>query len=337
MSLETIEPADGGATGVSSNGWTKNFGHGWLRGIRRSFGRWSETCLTCLNRCGRPPRLVSPPKAGARSCWPSVPRMAGGRRGCTGRSGSRPPTRSLQLWRMGLPRDHSEAISSVELLLDRPVWVFGVGRDECVAGFGLALSSWFTIDDDRRDDLVLSILESQLDDGGWNCRTPRTGSTHSSFHTTINVVEGLREYALSGGRRTDDTEAAERRAMEFFGCPSSLPLASLRSHPRRAHDADAVSATLAPRRAPGSRLVPGGGCASGRSAPGPDRRCPGPSAQGRQVADPRQLLRRGVVQDGVRPRSEPMEHAPGAARASLVGTGEPLTWSPSITVGPPRR
>ncbi len=123
----------------------------------------------------------------------------------------------LELWRMGLPRDHPEAISSVELLLDRPVWVFGVGRDECVAGFGLALSSWFTIDDDRRDDLVLSILESQLDDGGWNCRTPRTGSKHSSFHTTINVVEGLREYALSGGRRTDDTEAAERRAMEFFG------------------------------------------------------------------------------------------------------------------------
>lgn len=123
----------------------------------------------------------------------------------------------LQLWRMGLPSDHPEAVASTELLLEKPVWEFGSGRDECVAGFGLALSSWFIIDDERRDGLVTSILENQLADGGWNCRYPRTGSTHSSFHTTINVVEGLREYALSGGRHGVESEAAERRAMEFFG------------------------------------------------------------------------------------------------------------------------
>ncbi|MGD2061587.1 MAG: hypothetical protein PVF87_12010 [Acidimicrobiia bacterium] len=123
----------------------------------------------------------------------------------------------LQLWRMGLSRTNPEALASTALLLDKPVWRFGVGRDECVAGFGLSLSSWFTIDDDRRDDLVISILEQQLDDGGWNCRHPRTGSTHGSFHTTINVAEGLREYVLSGGRRSADVMAAERRAMEFFG------------------------------------------------------------------------------------------------------------------------
>ncbi|MBT8208588.1 MAG: hypothetical protein KJO18_09960, partial [Acidimicrobiia bacterium] len=122
----------------------------------------------------------------------------------------------LQLWRMGLPRDHPEAVASTELLLDKPVWVFGSGRDECVAGFGLALSSWFTIDDERRDVLATSILENQLGDGGWNCRHPRTGSVHSSFHTTINVVEGLREYAISGGRLRADTENAERAAQEFF-------------------------------------------------------------------------------------------------------------------------
>lgn len=123
----------------------------------------------------------------------------------------------LQLWRMGLSRSHPDAVASTELLLDKPVWQFGVGRDECVAGFALALSSWFTIDDERREALVSSILENQLEDGGWNCRHPRSGSTHGSFHTTINVVEGLREYSFSGGRQTDDTEAAEERAMEFFG------------------------------------------------------------------------------------------------------------------------
>ena len=123
----------------------------------------------------------------------------------------------LQLWRMGLPRDNAEAVESTELLLAKPVWVFGVGRDECVAGLALALSSWFINDDGRRDDLAASILDNQFADGGWNCRHPRTVSVHSSFHTTINVVEGLREYAISGGRHAEDTEAAERRAMEFFG------------------------------------------------------------------------------------------------------------------------
>lgn len=122
----------------------------------------------------------------------------------------------LQLWRMGLAGDNTDAVASTGLLLDKPVWMFGVGRDECVAGFALSLSSWFTVDDDRRDELVRSILGNQLADGGWNCRQPRTGSTHSSFHTTINVVEGLREYAVSGGRRAAETEAAERLAMEFF-------------------------------------------------------------------------------------------------------------------------
>ncbi len=81
----------------------------------------------------------------------------------------------LQLWRMGLPRDNPEAVASTQLLMDKPVWIFGKGdkahRGECVAGFGLSLSSWFTIDGEPRERLVEEILERQLDDGGWNCRT----------------------------------------------------------------------------------------------------------------------------------------------------------------------
>jgi len=42
------------------------------------------------------------------------------------------------------------------------------------------------------------------------------GDTHSSFHTTINVLEGLRSYARKRGRRARETEAAEQRAREFF-------------------------------------------------------------------------------------------------------------------------
>jgi hypothetical protein len=123
----------------------------------------------------------------------------------------------LQLWRMGLPRDNPEAVASTQLLMDKPVWIFGKGdkahRGECVAGFGLSLSSWFTIDGQQRERLVGEILDRQRDDGGWNCRG---GATHSSFHTTMNVLEGLREYCLSGGGRRSDVEAGEARGQEFF-------------------------------------------------------------------------------------------------------------------------
>ncbi len=51
--------------------------------------------------------------------------------------------------------------------------------------------------------------------GGWNCLRYR-GATHSSFHTTINVLEGLRLYAEAKGERTREVVAAEERAREFF-------------------------------------------------------------------------------------------------------------------------
>ncbi len=126
----------------------------------------------------------------------------------------------LQLWRMGLPRDNAEALESVRVLIDRPVWLFGRAHRQkwegCVAGFGLALSSWFTIDDPIRDDLVEEILARQLGDGGWNCRADRGEQRHSSFHTTINTMEGLREYCLSGGKHTSDVEKAEALGRQFF-------------------------------------------------------------------------------------------------------------------------
>ena len=46
------------------------------------------------------------------------------------------------------------------------------------------------------DRIVERLLGEQLDDGGWNCG-PRCGSTVSSFHSTICVLEGLLEYEQS--------------------------------------------------------------------------------------------------------------------------------------------
>lgn len=125
----------------------------------------------------------------------------------------------LQLWRMGLSRDNDAARESTQLLMDKPVWIFGSAAkpywEACVAGFGLSLSSWFGLATKKREDLVSEVLAAQLADGGWNCRSPR-GAIHSSFHTTINVLEGLREYCLAGGDLARRVEEAEARAREFF-------------------------------------------------------------------------------------------------------------------------
>jgi hypothetical protein len=54
-----------------------------------------------------------------------------------------------------------------------------------------------------------------MPDGGWNCQRPR-GATHASVHTTINVLEGLRLYALHRGHRARPLRAALCRGREFL-------------------------------------------------------------------------------------------------------------------------
>jgi hypothetical protein len=49
----------------------------------------------------------------------------------------------------------------------------------------------------------------QLDDGGWNCET-ENGATVSSFHSTICVIEGLRERERATGGSPAATEARHR-------------------------------------------------------------------------------------------------------------------------------
>jgi hypothetical protein len=124
------------------------------------------------------------------------------------------------LRRMGLPAD-PRATRACELFLSEGLWHDGgislstaqQRSETCVTGMVLGLLSWF--DCGGGDQLVEFLLECQMADGGWNCEWDR-GATHSSFHTTTNVLEGLREYAAAGGRRAAETEAAEQRAREFL-------------------------------------------------------------------------------------------------------------------------
>jgi hypothetical protein len=128
----------------------------------------------------------------------------------------------MLLQRMGLPTD-PRATRACELFLEEGLWHDGgiaasaaQHRSEaCLTGMVLGLLSWFGVEDPRRDRLVEFLSARQMADGGWNCEWDR-GATHSSFHTTINVLEGLREYAAAGGARAAETGAAEERGREFL-------------------------------------------------------------------------------------------------------------------------
>ena len=123
----------------------------------------------------------------------------------------------LLLWRMGIEPTNTAARRAVTCLWDAVDVNGGVSLpnasyppDICISAFWLTLGAYFGHKDDRFPDVVDWVLANQLDDGGWNCETVRTGSKHSSFHTTIQVLEALAQL--------DDSalEQAAAAGREFF-------------------------------------------------------------------------------------------------------------------------
>lgn len=128
----------------------------------------------------------------------------------------------LLLRDFGLAPDNRQARKACALLLDRGLQRDGGinygwrGKSEtCVTGMVLSILSYFEYDDDRLDTLTDHLLDQQMRDGGWNCQRPH-GATHSSVHTTISVLEGLRHYELHRRRRIRAVRAAQRRGREFL-------------------------------------------------------------------------------------------------------------------------
>ncbi len=126
----------------------------------------------------------------------------------------------LLLRDFGLPASNAQARTACGLLLDRGLYDdggigYGFGSETCVTGMVLSILSYFRFDDERLDRVAEHLLGQQMGDGGWNCRRP-TGATHSSVHTTISVLEGLRHYELHRSRRRAAARRAQRRGREFL-------------------------------------------------------------------------------------------------------------------------
>jgi hypothetical protein len=130
----------------------------------------------------------------------------------------------LLLKRMGLPTDNEQAHKGCKFLLDNGFHSDGGiiispkstnHSETCVTGMVLSILAYFLYDDQRVYELVKHLLKQQMVDGGWNCRSYE-GDTHSSFHTTINVLEGLWEYEKKYRQMLDEVEEVQEKARQFL-------------------------------------------------------------------------------------------------------------------------
>jgi hypothetical protein len=112
----------------------------------------------------------------------------------------------VTLWSLGVLKDlgldpaSPQARTMIDRIVNGLVYAplnnrpFLDGETEpCINGRILGIGAYFK---EPNNALADQLLSEQIPDGGWNCEAPK--SRHSSFHTTICVLEGLLEYERAG-------------------------------------------------------------------------------------------------------------------------------------------
>lgn len=89
--------------------------------------------------------------------------------------------------------------------------------DVCINGMFLNYASYFKIEEEKLESIVDFVLSQHMADGGFNCRSNRSGAVHSSLHTTLSVLEGFTEYEYNGYTyRLDEIRKVAELAKEFI-------------------------------------------------------------------------------------------------------------------------
>ncbi len=102
---------------------------------------------------------------------------------------------------------------------DGGIYPIGASRksDLCIDGMFLNYACYFGLPEDDLKSIVDLLLAQQMRDGGFNCEYHVPGVVHGSMHTTISVLEGIREYVgNSFGYRLKELQQAECNAREFL-------------------------------------------------------------------------------------------------------------------------
>jgi hypothetical protein len=154
--------------------------------------------------------------------WPADPRFP-----------EWPTLRTLLLLHdMGLDPANEQAKRAVGRVRENVKWLMNITQDElpkdediswwhkpffagevepCINGRVVTVGAYFGVD---MHPLVDRLLGEQMTDGGWNC-DQEIGSTRGSFHTTINVLEGLLEFERATGG-SPAVKAARERGQEYL-------------------------------------------------------------------------------------------------------------------------
>jgi hypothetical protein len=172
---------------------------------------WGARLLALQQENGQWPMLTTPTFGSAEidQWWQSLG---------PARQGTLVPVWTSTTWSLvllktfGLDPASAAARRAVALVRDNVQWEheaepFFAGEVEpCINGRTVALGSYFGVD---TRPIVERLLGEQMADGGWNCDQER-GSTRGSFHSTIEVLEGLLEYERAAGADSDVTQARLR-------------------------------------------------------------------------------------------------------------------------------
>ncbi len=181
---------------VASEGWGAR-----LLALQRQDGQWD----------GGTPTFTS---AASAKWWQSLPPE---------RQGTLFPEWTSTAWSLMLLRNFgldpvsAEACRAIRLVRAHCQWEhdgepFFAGEVEpCINGKVVAMGAYFG-EDVRR--IVDRLLGEQMSDGGWNCEQ-ENGSTRGSFHSTIDVLDGLLEYERAIGARPE-LSAARLRGQEYL-------------------------------------------------------------------------------------------------------------------------
>lgn len=126
------------------------------------------------------------------------------------------PTLQL-LHDFGIDPNDARIRRAVDLVRDHCLWEHAGQRffdgevEPCINGRTVTLGIYFHQD---VEEIVARLLGEQLADGGWNCEA-ENGSVRSSFHSTINVLEGLLAHERATGGSSQSI-AARRRGEDYL-------------------------------------------------------------------------------------------------------------------------
>jgi hypothetical protein len=112
----------------------------------------------------------------------------------------------LDLKMLGLPQNIKDVQSIIRKIISEEKSEDGginpsqsiSASDVCVNGMFLQYACYFKSPAKGLESVIDFLLKEQMPDGGFNCRSNRSGARHSSMHSTVSVMEGLSEYHSQG-------------------------------------------------------------------------------------------------------------------------------------------